>query len=475
MRRARRRGGLSEEDLLLWAQFPEAAGRLAGAPALAAGRGRGRPGQPTIDRELLETLVDVVEAAGEAEVSVEVGGARVTVRRAGRRRRRGRGDGRRRRRRPGRRGAGAGGEPDGGHLLPRARARRRTRSCRRASAWRPAQTLCLIEAMKLFNEILAEHAGIVRHIRARERRAGGVRPAALPDRAVKLLVANRGEIAVRVRAGGARDGDPDGRGLLDGRRRDAWRCDLADEAVCIGPPPARDSYLNIRNVLGAAEITGCDAVHPGYGFLSENAGLRRAPAPSRASPSSGPTPEVMERMGDKVAGQGRRPRGRPAGAAGLGRPGAPTCRRGPAAADARRLPDPAEGRRRRRRAGHAPGGAPAEDLAAAFEVARREAEAAFGDGGLYVERAAGGRPPRRDPGDGRRPRRRAGLRRPRVLDPAPPPEAGRGGAGAATCPHATRERHAGGRPARRARRGATAAPARWSSWSTPPATSSSWS
>ena len=104
---------------------------------------------------------------------------------------------------------------------------------------------------------------------------------------------------------------------------------------------------------------------------------------------------------------------------------------------------------------------------------------ARGRGGLQRRRPlrrapAGGRPPRRDPGDGRRPRRGARLRRPRVLDPAPPPEAHRGGAGA---PPARRDahRHAAGGPAGGEGAGATGAPARWSSWSTPRATSSSWS
>ena len=80
---------------------------------------------------------------------------------------------------------------------------------------------------------------------------------------------------------------------------------LADRAVCIGPPPAAESYLSIPAVIAAAETTGCEAVHPGYGFLAENPAFVDARARTTTSSSSGPPPEVMARMGDKVAGEGR--------------------------------------------------------------------------------------------------------------------------------------------------------------------------
>ena len=75
---------------------------------------------------------------------------------------------------------------------------------------------------------------------------------------------------------------------------------LADESVCIGPPPAKDSYLNISALLAACEITGADAVHPGYGFLSENARFAEILGRAQASISSGRKPEHIRLMGDKI-------------------------------------------------------------------------------------------------------------------------------------------------------------------------------
>lgn len=86
----------------------------------------------------------------------------------------------------------------------------------------------------------------------------------------KILIANRGEIALRVMRAAKELGIATV-AVYSTADKDAMHVKLADESVCIGPPPARDSYLNIPALVAACEITGADAVHPGYGFLSENA------------------------------------------------------------------------------------------------------------------------------------------------------------------------------------------------------------
>jgi acetyl-CoA carboxylase, biotin carboxylase subunit len=92
----------------------------------------------------------------------------------------------------------------------------------------------------------------------------------------KILIANRGEIALRVLRA-CKELGIQTVAVHSTADADAMHVRLADESVCIGPPPARESYLNIPAIIAACEITGADAIHPGYGFLSENAKLRRDP------------------------------------------------------------------------------------------------------------------------------------------------------------------------------------------------------
>ena len=86
----------------------------------------------------------------------------------------------------------------------------------------------------------------------------------------KILIANRGEIALRI-IRVCRELAVKTVAVYSEADRDALHVKFADEAICIGPPPSRESYLHIPRIISAAEITGSDAIHPGYGFLAENA------------------------------------------------------------------------------------------------------------------------------------------------------------------------------------------------------------
>src|SRR5664280_873585 len=114
----------------------------------------------------------------------------------------------------------------------------------------------------------------------------------------KVLIANRGEIAVRViRA--CREMGIATVAVYSTADRTALHTQLADEAVCIGAPAPRDSYLNPYNILSAAHITNADAIHPGYGFLSENSKFVRMCKKSNII-FIGPDAEAMEKMGNKL-------------------------------------------------------------------------------------------------------------------------------------------------------------------------------
>jgi len=115
----------------------------------------------------------------------------------------------------------------------------------------------------------------------------------------KVLIANRGEIALRIHRA-CREMGIRTVAVHSTADTDAMHVRLADESVCIGPPPARDSYLNIPAIISAATITGADAVHPGYGLLSENAGFA-AIVEEHGFVFIGPSPRHIELMGDKVS------------------------------------------------------------------------------------------------------------------------------------------------------------------------------
>ncbi|HKI92254.1 MAG TPA: acetyl-CoA carboxylase biotin carboxylase subunit [Gaiellaceae bacterium] len=198
----------------------------------------------------------------------------------------------------------------------------------------------------------------------------------------RVLVANRGEIAVRIiRA--LHELGVEAVAVYSTADEDALHCRLADRAVRIGPPPAAQSYLNISSIVAAAATTGCEAVHPGYGFLAENAEFVRM-CDANDLVFIGPDAHVMERMGDKaLAKQEMRAAGVPLVP---GTEGAASLAEAQAAADELGYPvllkAAAGGGGRGMRLVSSP--AELHDL---YERASAEAHAVFGDGTLYVEKA----------------------------------------------------------------------------------------
>jgi acetyl-CoA carboxylase biotin carboxylase subunit len=198
----------------------------------------------------------------------------------------------------------------------------------------------------------------------------------------KILIANRGEIALRViRA--CHELGVQAVAVYSEADRESLHVRFADDDVCIGPAPARDSYLNIPRLIAAAEITGADAIHPGYGFLAESAEFAETCAASNIE-FIGPTPEQIRLMGDKAtARRTMQDVGVPV------IPGTP----GP-------VEDADEALRLGREIGFpviikaaAGGGGKGmrvardpDDFARSFQLARSEALSAFGSGDVYVEK-----------------------------------------------------------------------------------------
>lgn len=198
----------------------------------------------------------------------------------------------------------------------------------------------------------------------------------------KILIANRGEVALRIQRACSELGIATV-AVHSTADEDAMHVRLADEAVCIGPPDARRSYLNVGSILAACEITGADAVHPGYGFLSENAAFARIVG-EHGLVFIGPRPEHVELMGDKITAK------RAAESAGL------TCVPGEndpiGSIDDARLAASRVGYPVLVKAAAGGGGrgmkiVPSEsELEEAISLARAEASAAFGSDAVYLEK-----------------------------------------------------------------------------------------
>jgi acetyl-CoA carboxylase biotin carboxylase subunit len=198
----------------------------------------------------------------------------------------------------------------------------------------------------------------------------------------KILIANRGEIALRVQRACRELGIPTV-AVHSTADATAMHVRLADESVCIGPPPARDSYLNVPAILSAASITGADAIHPGYGFLAENSAFVEM-CEAHGLTFIGPSSAHIRMMGDKIAAK-----------AAMGALGVPVV---PGSKEA--VADLEQAARIAKDLGYpvlikaAAGGggrgmkvaAGSEALEESWRIARAEARAAFGNDALYIEK-----------------------------------------------------------------------------------------
>src|SRR5689334_4169914 len=198
----------------------------------------------------------------------------------------------------------------------------------------------------------------------------------------KILIANRGEIALRINRA-CKEMGIETVAIHSTADADAMHVRLADESVCIGPAPASQSYLNIPAIISACEITGADAIHPGYGFLSENAHFADI-VKAHHLIFIGPQPEHIRLMGDKIAAkQAVKELGIPTVPGSDGAIASETD----AAALAKEIGYPvlikaaAGGGGRGMKVARAP-----SELPLAFATARTEAKAAFGDDAVYIEK-----------------------------------------------------------------------------------------
>ncbi len=198
----------------------------------------------------------------------------------------------------------------------------------------------------------------------------------------KILIANRGEIALRIQRA-CRELGIKTVAVHSTADDEAMHVRLADESVCIGPPSARDSYLNVASILSAATITGADAIHPGYGFLSENAQFAEV-VEQHGLTFIGPSPDHIRMMGDKI--QAKR------AMASLGVPLVPGSDGALADLDEARAVAAEIGYPVLIKAAAGGGGRgmkvalDAGELEEAWQVARTEARTAFGNDAVYMEK-----------------------------------------------------------------------------------------
>ena len=198
----------------------------------------------------------------------------------------------------------------------------------------------------------------------------------------KVLIANRGEIAIRViRA--CKEMKIATVAIYSEADRDSLHVRMADDAVCVGPPPSKDSYLNMPNIISAAVISGAEAIHPGYAYFSEQAGFAEACEACNLK-FIGPKPSAIELMGDKAqAKETAAKAGVPVipGGKGTIRSEQEAFKTVSKMGYPLRLKATAGGGGRGIRVVHNE-----EDLAGALKIAQAEAESAFGNGELYIEK-----------------------------------------------------------------------------------------